>query len=84
MLMLNDGEDHVAQLLKVLRPDVQLLCFTATWDDLLPCKMKAAIKTPSGESRMVPRAIEVSVDCVFVRLPRSVRVAMRLLYLKFS
>ena len=31
-----DGEQHTIDILKSLRPDIQMLYFTATWDDTLP------------------------------------------------
>ena len=37
-----------------LRPDIQLLCFTATWDPQLPEAVKHAIRMPAGDYRPVP------------------------------
>eukprot|EP00435_Cladocopium_sp_Y103_P021800 s2487_g5.t1 len=49
-----DGEQHTHEILQSLRSDIQMLYFTATWDDQLPMEISKIFSSRNGE-RSPPR-----------------------------
>ena len=43
-----DGDDITIQIMKQLRPDIQMLYFTATWDESLPREIGKVFKPSYG------------------------------------